>query len=83
MSVIYGYSINWIQKRAYLHKALGTENPADIFTKWTDRSILNMAMGKMNTHFVDGRSNVSLQPLWVQQQIHNDAIRRALISGRE
>ena len=41
----------WIQenfnsKLAYLHKVLGTENPADIFTKYTDRSILNMAMGR-------------------------------------
>ena len=41
----------WIQEKfnsklAYLHKVLGTENPADIFTKYTDRAILNMALGK-------------------------------------
>ena len=54
----------WIQqtlnsKLAYLHKVLGTENPADIFTKYTDRSILNMAMGQINMHFVDARSEVA------------------------
>ena len=54
----------WIQEKsnsklAFLHKVLGTENPADIFTKYTDRSILNMARGKMNMHYVDGRSDVA------------------------
>ena len=54
----------WIQEKfnsklAYLHKVLGTENPADIFTKYTDRAILNMALGKMNMHYVDGRSDVA------------------------
>ena len=47
----------WIQetfksKLAFLHKVLGTANPDDMFTKYTDRSILNMAMGKMNTHIL-------------------------------
>ena len=54
----------WIQEKlksklAYLHKVLGTENPADLFTKYTDRSILNMAIGKMNMHLSDGRSDVA------------------------
>ena len=30
-----------------------------MFTKYTDRSILNMAMGKMNMHFMNGRSEVA------------------------
>ena len=54
----------WIQEKlnsklAYLHKVLGTENPADIFTKYTDRAILNVALGKMSMHYVDGRSDVA------------------------
>ena len=44
---------------ACLHKVLGTENPADVFTKYTNRSILNMAMGKTNMHFMSGRSEVA------------------------
>ena len=41
-------------KLSFLHNVLGAENPADIFTKYTDRSIINMAMGKMNMSFIDG-----------------------------
>ena len=53
----------WIQDKfnstlAFLHNVLGTEHPADIFT-YTDRSILNMAMGKMNMHLMSGRSEVA------------------------
>ena len=41
----------WIQEKfnsklAYLHKVLGTENPADVFTTYTDRAIINMEFGK-------------------------------------
>ena len=51
----------WIQealnsKMAFLHKVLGTENPAHLFTKYTDRSKLNMAMVNMNMHCMSGRS---------------------------
>ena len=54
----------WIQEKfnsklAYLHKVLGTKNPIEIFTKYTDRAILNMALGKVNMHDVDGRSDVA------------------------
>ena len=54
----------WIQEKlnsklAFLHKVLGTEHQADTFTTYTDRSILNMAMGKMNMHFMNGRSEVA------------------------
>ena len=42
-----------------MHNLLGTENPADIFTKYTDRAMLNMARAKMNMHYVDGRSDVA------------------------
>ena len=54
----------WIQEKlnsklAYLHKVLGTENPADLLTKYTDRQILNMALDKMGLKFLDGRSGVA------------------------
>ena len=54
----------WIQeqfnlKMAFLPKALGTENPIDMFTKYTDRSILNMAKAKMDMHLMNGRSEVA------------------------
>ena len=53
----------WIQEKfnskcVCLRMVLGTENPADMFTKYTERSIINMAMGKMNMQFIDGRSDV-------------------------
>ena len=55
---------SWIPEKfkskfAYLHRVLGTENPADLVTKYTDRAILNMALAKMNMHFIDGRSDVA------------------------
>ena len=54
----------WLQEKfssklAYLHKVLGTDDPADIFTKYTHRAILNMALTKMNMHYVEGRSDVA------------------------
>ena len=54
----------WIQEKqtsilAFLHKALGIENPTDMSTKYTDRSILNMAMDKMNMQLMSGGSEVS------------------------
>ena len=54
----------WIQEKsnstlAFIHKVLGTEIKTDMFTKYTDRSILDMAMGKMNMHFMNGRSEVT------------------------
>ena len=54
----------WIQEKfnsklAYLHKVLGTENPADVFTKYTDRAILNITLGKMGMQLLSGRSDVA------------------------
>ena len=59
MWLIYGYKKN--VKNLFLRKVpvLGTEDPADMFTKKPDISILNMAMGKMNMHFMSGRSEVT------------------------
>ena len=39
-----------------LHKVLGTENPADIMTKYTDSATLQKMLGIMNLRFLDGRA---------------------------
>ena len=54
----------WIQEKfnnklAFLHKVLGSENPADLLTKYTDRSVLDMALKKAGLAFMDGRSAVA------------------------
>ena len=54
----------WVQekfnnKQAFLHKVLGTENPADLLTKYTDRSTLMKALSAMGLHNEEGRSAVA------------------------
>ena len=39
-----------------LHKVLGTENPADIMTKYTDRTILEKMLGIVNMQTLPGRA---------------------------
>ena len=51
----------WVQeqvrsKRVHLHKVLGTDNPADIFTKYVDHTILTKALKFMHLHSEDGRA---------------------------
>ena len=46
-------------KLAFLHKVLGAENPADLLTKYTDKAVLTMALGKMGMRHMDGRSAVA------------------------
>ena len=41
---------------AFLHKVLGAEKPADLLTKYTDKAVLTMALGKMGMRLMDGRS---------------------------
>ena len=38
-----------------LAKILGTDNPADAFTKYVDRTILEKAMAALNLRFAAGR----------------------------
>ena len=50
----------WVQEcvrngKVELLKVAGTENPADIFTKYLDASIMNKALEKLNCKFMDGR----------------------------
>lgn len=54
----------WVQetfnnKQAFLHKVLGIENPADLLTKYTDRSTLMKALIAMGLHNEEGRSAVA------------------------
>ena len=54
----------WVQEqtrteRILLVKILGTENPADIFTKYVDQSTMSMALSKMNCEFREGRAKTA------------------------
>ena len=54
----------WVQEqtrteRILLVKILGTENPADIFTKYVDQSTMSMALSKMNCEFREGRAKAA------------------------
>ena len=51
----------WIQEKVRngdidLQKVLGADNPADIFTKYLDKGIMDRALIKLNCHFMDGRA---------------------------
>ena len=76
----------WVQekfttKAATIDKVLGTENPADIFTKHVDRAILTSALQKMGMELIDGRSAVAPQATGVQNQLLNKRHRRLLTRG--
>ena len=43
-----------------LHKVLGTQNPADIMTKHTDRATLEKMLGLMNLRTMSGRAEGAL-----------------------
>ena len=50
----------WVQERVRngdvtLLKVLGSDNPADIFTKYVDAATMNKALDFMNVHFMSGR----------------------------
>ena len=51
----------WVQEHVhkgdlFLHKVLGAENPADIFTKYVDSVLMSKALAKMNLYFMEGRA---------------------------
>ena len=51
----------WIQEKVRsgavkLSKILGTENPADAFTKYLDRPLLDKAMAALNLRYATGRA---------------------------
>ena len=52
----------WVQEKVrteavLLEKVLGTENPADMFTKYLDRGALDKAIAKLNLEFRSGRAD--------------------------
>ena len=51
----------WVQEqtrtgRVLLEKVLGTENPADIFTKYVDHAIMSKALKAKNCEYREGRA---------------------------
>ena len=54
----------WVQEqtrtgRVLLEKVLGTENPADIFTKYVDHVIMSKALKTMNCEYKEGRAKAA------------------------
>ena len=54
----------WIQERLRnkdieLVKVLGTDNPADAFTKYLDAATMDKALARMNVHFMSGRAEIA------------------------
>ena len=54
----------WVQEqirseRVILEKVLGADNPADIFTKYLDHTIMAKALKKMNCEFRTGRAKAA------------------------
>ena len=50
----------WLQdkirsRKMSLEKILGADNPADVLTKYVDKSILDKMLPKLNLHKVQGR----------------------------
>ena len=51
----------WVQQKVRsesveLVKVLGTDNPADLFTKYLDKATIHKALGAMNCEFREGRA---------------------------
>ena len=54
----------WLQERVRnkdleMHNVLGSENPADIFTKYVDATIMEKDLNKMNMFFMEGRAKMA------------------------
>ena len=54
----------WVQEqtktgRVLLEKVLGTENPADIFTKYVDHVTMSKALKTMNCEYREGRAKAA------------------------
>ena len=61
----------WVQEKIRsaqieLVKVLGTENPADAFTKHVPREILQMSMKKIGMVYLDGRPACAPETLGLQ-----------------
>ena len=54
----------WIQEpirdgKVELLKILGTENPADVLTKYVDKKTMEAALAKLSLEFQEGRSQIA------------------------
>ena len=49
------------QRRVKLEKVLGTENPADLMTKYLDQRTMDHMLSKMDIHIVGGRAETAPQ----------------------
>ena len=63
----------WIQeavhsKRIFLHKVLGTENPADVLTKYVDRATMNAALERMGMKTLTGRPKCAPAAMGVSEK---------------
>ena len=62
----------WVQekvrsKAVQLTKILGTDNPADAFTKYLDRPLLDKAMASLNLRYSTGRANSAPDTMGLDQ----------------
>ena len=63
----------WIQERVrngdlQLHKILGTDNPADMYTKYVDAGIMEKALRKQNLFFMEGRAKLAPDTMGLKEQ---------------
>ena len=64
----------WIQEqtkteRVLLEKILGTENPADMFTKYLDQHTMTKALSKMNCEFREGRAKAAPDTMGLKKDV--------------
>ena len=69
----------WVQEqtrseRVILEKVLGSENPADIFTKYLDKITMDKALMKMNCHFRQGRAKAAPDTMGLGDQVDKEGM---------
>ena len=51
-----------------LLKVAGAENPADVFTKYLDKGIMEKALAKLDCHFMSGRAKCAPATMGLKSQ---------------
>ena len=69
----------WIQekirsKSVGLEKDLGTDNPADILTRYVDPSMLTSALKRRNMNFMEGRPACAPAAMGIHQPTNPDSV---------
>ena len=72
----------WVQERLRagdfeLVKMLGSENPADVLTKFTEKPILSKLLAKLNLSHESGRADSAPQIASVDYRVHFDNFQQA------